>query len=54
MDSSNDEIHNDTEHEQALLEIERLWAAEKGTPDGDRLSYLFDLVVAYEEARWPL
>jgi len=47
-------IKTDTDHEAALKEIERLWDAEEGTADGDRLEILTTLVEAYEEAnsRW--
>lgn len=47
-------ITNDAEHEAALLEIERLWDAGAGTPDGDRLEILTALVEAYEEANFPM
>jgi HTH-type transcriptional regulator/antitoxin HigA len=47
-------ITNDRDHEEALREIERLWDAELGTPDGDKLDALTTLVVGYEERRWPI
>ena len=47
-------IKTDTDHEAALKEIERLWAAEEGTADGDRLEILTTLVEAYEEAHFPM
>ncbi len=47
-------IKTDTDHEAALREIETLWGATDGTPDGDRLDVLATLVEAYEEKRWPL
>jgi HTH-type transcriptional regulator/antitoxin HigA len=47
-------IQTDAGHEAALLEIERLWNAEEGTADGDRLEALTDLVEAYEEAHFPM
>jgi HTH-type transcriptional regulator/antitoxin HigA len=47
-------IKTDADHESALREIEALWGAAEGTPDGDRLDVLATLVDAYEEKRWPL
>jgi HTH-type transcriptional regulator / antitoxin HigA len=35
-------------------EIERLWGAEDGTQDGDRLDMLTTLVEAYEETHFPI
>jgi len=37
-----------------LREIERLWGADEGTSDGDRLEILATLVEAYEEAHFPM
>ncbi len=47
-------IRNDAGHEAALKEIERLWGAREGTPDGDSLEILTTLVEAYEETRFPM
>lgn len=47
-------IKTDADHEAALKEIERLWNAEEGTADGDRLEILTTLVEAYEEMRFPM
>jgi HTH-type transcriptional regulator/antitoxin HigA len=47
-------IRTDADHEAALKEIERLWDAEEGTADGDRLEILSTLVEAYEEAHFPM
>lgn len=38
--------------EAALAQIERLWGAKLGTPDGDRLYGLATLVEAYEAERY--
>jgi HTH-type transcriptional regulator/antitoxin HigA len=46
-------IRNDDDHAAALQEIERLWGAEVGTADGDKLDVLAMLVEKYEEERWP-
>src|SRR5579875_3993267 len=47
-------IRNDADHEGALREIERLWGAKEGTPEGDRLDVLTTLVEAYEEKHFPM
>lgn len=46
-------IRTDAEHEAALAEIEALWGAPEGSPEGDRLDVLATLVDAYEDKRWP-
>jgi HTH-type transcriptional regulator/antitoxin HigA len=47
-------IRTDADHAAALAEIERLWGAEPGTPEGDKLDILVTLAEAYEETRWPI
>jgi HTH-type transcriptional regulator / antitoxin HigA len=47
-------IRNEADHDEALHEIERLWGAKEGTPDGDRLDVLTTLVEAYEEKHFPM
>lgn len=47
-------IRSDEDHRAALAEIERLWGAEPGTDDGDKLDILVTLVEKYEERRWPI
>jgi HTH-type transcriptional regulator/antitoxin HigA len=47
-------IKTDADHGAALLEIERLWDAEDGTPEGGCLEILTGLVEAYEEANFPI
>lgn len=47
-------IKTETDHEDALVEIERLWDAEEGTADGDRLEILTTLVEAYEESHFSM
>jgi len=47
-------IKTEADHEAALREIERLWAAEEGTPEGDRLEILITLVEAFEETNFPM
>lgn len=46
-------IKTDADHTDALREIEALWGAADGTPEGDRLDVLATLVDAYEDRRWP-
>jgi HTH-type transcriptional regulator/antitoxin HigA len=47
-------IRTDKDHRAALAEIEKLWGASIGTPQGDKLGILLTLVETYEERRWPL
>ena len=47
-------IKTDDDHKTALAEVEALWGAADGTPEGDRLDVLVTLVEAYEEKRWPI
>ena len=47
-------IKNDSDHEAALREIERLWDAAEGTEDSDKLDILVTLIEKYEESRWPV
>ncbi len=47
-------IRSNADHERALLEIQRLWGAKEGTPEGDRLDVLVTLVDAYESEHFPI
>lgn len=47
-------IRNEVDYQQALAELERLWGASPGTPDGDTLDLLAMLIDAYEEATEPI
>ena len=47
-------VHSEADYEAALAEIERLWGAKSGTPEGDRLDVLATLVDAYESERDPI
>ncbi|WP_291179630.1 transcriptional regulator [Hyphomicrobium sp.] len=47
-------IRTEEDHAAALKEIERLWGAPVGTPEGDKLDVLTTLVEAYENAHWPI
>jgi hypothetical protein len=41
-------IRADKDHRAALAEIETLWGASRGTPEGDKLDILVTLVEPYE------
>lgn len=47
-------IRTEEDYETALAEIERLWGAELGSPEGDQLAVLATLVEAYEEEHYPI
>lgn len=47
-------IRSEEDYEAALAEIERLWGAKAGTPQGDRLDVLATLVEAYEAQHDPM
>jgi len=47
-------IKNEAAYEGALKEIERLWGAPEGSPEGDRVEVLTILVEAYEEKNFPM
>jgi len=47
-------IRTEADYEAALSEMERLWGATSGTPDGDRLDVLATLVEVYEEKQHPM
>jgi len=41
-------IRTEADFATALLEVEQLWGAKGGTPEGDRLDILATLIDAYE------
>jgi HTH-type transcriptional regulator / antitoxin HigA len=47
-------IRTNADYDHALREIERLWGARQGTPDGDRMDVLATLVEAYEQKHFPI
>ncbi|HEY1710517.1 MAG TPA: helix-turn-helix domain-containing protein [Rhizomicrobium sp.] len=47
-------IRTKADHRRALVEVERLWGAKSGTPDGDRLDVLATLIDAYEAEHYPM
>lgn len=47
-------VKTEADHVAALREIERLWGADEGTTEGDRLEVLTTLVEAYEKVHFPI
>lgn len=47
-------IRTEADYDAAVAEIERLWGAEAGTDDGDKLDILATLVEKYENEHWPI
>jgi HTH-type transcriptional regulator/antitoxin HigA len=47
-------IRTKKDYESALAEVERLWGAKSGTPEGDRLDVLATLIDAYEAEHYPM
>jgi HTH-type transcriptional regulator/antitoxin HigA len=47
-------IRGQADYEAALSELERLWGAPVGTPEGDRLDVLATLIDAYEAEHHPM
>jgi HTH-type transcriptional regulator / antitoxin HigA len=47
-------IRNEADYDQALTEVERLWGAATGSPDGDRLEVMAALIEDYEDRHYPM
>jgi HTH-type transcriptional regulator/antitoxin HigA len=47
-------IKTKADHRAALKEVERLWEAEPGSPEGDRIDVLVTLIEAYETKHFPI
>ncbi|SSC72767.1 unnamed protein product [Ciceribacter sp. T2.26MG-112.2] len=47
-------IRSERDYEEALAEVEDLWGAKAGTPEGDRLDILATLIDAYEAKAYPM
>jgi HTH-type transcriptional regulator / antitoxin HigA len=47
-------IRSEADHRAALAEIEALWGAPSGTPEGDRLDVLATLIESYEAQHHPI
>ena len=47
-------IRTEADYKAAVKEIEQLWGASYGSPEGDKLDVLVTLVEAYEEKHYPI
>jgi HTH-type transcriptional regulator/antitoxin HigA len=47
-------IRSEADYEAAMAEVETLWGAANGTPEGDRLDVLTTLIDAYEAKHYPM
>ncbi len=47
-------IKTENDYRAALEEVERLFSAVPGSPEGDQLEVLTTLIVAYEEKHYPI
>lgn len=47
-------IRTKADYEAAIADIDRLWGAEPGTDDGDKLDILATLIEKYENEHWPI
>ena len=47
-------IKTEADYRAALEEVEQLWGAPSGTPQGDRLDVLATLIDAYESEHYPM
>jgi HTH-type transcriptional regulator/antitoxin HigA len=47
-------LKTETDFRRALGEVERLWDADPGTPDGDYVDVLSTLIEAYEAKQHPI
>lgn len=43
-------LKNKKDYKEALRRVDELWGSPAGTPEGDELDILADLIVAYEES----
>ena len=47
-------IRSEADYEAALAEVDRLWGARSGTPQGDRLDVLATLIDAYDAEHYAI
>jgi HTH-type transcriptional regulator/antitoxin HigA len=47
-------IRTKADHKRALAEVETLWGAKRGTPEGDRLDVLATLIETFEAKHYPM
>ena len=50
----NEPIRNEEDYKNTLKEIEALWGSAIGTPEGERMDVLVNLVEAYEAEHYPM
>jgi len=54
MKNSIKPIRTEKDYEAALRDVERLWGAKNGTPEGDRLDVLATLIESYADKHYPM
>ena len=47
-------IRTEEDYEAALVRLEKIFQAEEGTPEGDEVAVLMDLVEHYEDKHYPM
>ncbi|MET3793186.1 antitoxin component HigA of HigAB toxin-antitoxin module [Aquamicrobium terrae] len=47
-------IRTKADYDEALAEVERLWGADSGTPEGDQLDVLATLIDVHEAKHYPM
>ncbi|WP_374834085.1 helix-turn-helix domain-containing protein [Paenochrobactrum pullorum] len=47
-------IRTESDYDEALADVERLWGAKSGTPEGDRLDVLATLIDVYVAKNYPM
>lgn len=47
-------VHTSEDHTAVLMEIDRLWGADQGTPEGDKLDVLLALAENYEGTHYQI
>ncbi len=47
-------INSKQAYEAALKELDRIWGAAPGTPEGDRIDELVTLIEIYEDEHYPM
>jgi len=47
-------IRSESDYEQALRRVEKLWGSPQGTVEGDEMEVLVTLVEAYEREHYPI
>jgi len=47
-------IETEAEYDTALKRVEEIWNAEPGTPEGEELDKLVDMIEEYEAVHYPI